>query len=78
VTKAEQEEIVRVHNELRSKVATGQQSPQPKAANMREMVSKNLWFNDLVLGCTVVLYASAFIIAKQFHSGANVIKLFSP
>lgn len=44
VSKAEQAEIVRVHNEFRARVANGQErrgrpGPQPSAADMEEMVS---------------------------------------
>ena len=44
VTDAEKAEIVRVHNELRAKLANGKESrgspgPQPAAADMEQMVS---------------------------------------
>lgn len=40
ISSADQTMIVNMHNTLRSKVALGQQSGQPIATNMRQMVLK--------------------------------------
>ena len=47
---SERNEIVRVHNELRAKLANGQETfgkpgPQPPAADMETMVSASIIFN---------------------------------
>ena len=45
ISRSEQEEIVRVHNEFRARIANGQErrgkpGPQPPAADMEQMVRR--------------------------------------
>ena len=63
LTDAEKQEILDKHNELRSKVANGQEAGQPSAANMKKLK----WDDELASNGSIRIFGIQILIITLLH-----------